>query len=44
MLGTIKLPSNLRMITSKLPESQYEDFSDEEKKVGGSKNKKKGLV
>ena len=40
MLGTIKLPSNLKLLSKKLPESQYEDFSsDEDKKIGGSKQK-----
>lgn len=34
MLGTIKLPSNLKLISSKLPESQYEDFSSDD---GGEK-------
>ena len=40
MLGTIKLPSNLRLITSKLPESQYEDFSSDDDKKAGNKHKK----
>ena len=40
MLGTIKLPSNLRLITSKLPESQYEDFSSDDDKKTGIKHKK----
>lgn len=42
MLGTIKLPSNLKLISSKLPESQYEDFSsDDDQKQKGKKVIKK---
>jgi hypothetical protein len=41
MLGTIKLPSNLKLISSNLPESQYEDFSsDDDKKAKKSAKKK----
>ena len=41
MLGTIKLPSNLKLITSKLPESQYENFSSDDDNKGGNSKKKK---